>query len=93
MSSSFHSFDPLNYTWRDQGSVSFDKAYRINVRDLKNQTSGDAHILFGDTLVRAKMFYAAPTPVQELRLNKFLKVKPLSYKEVQMYICNFIPLW
>ena len=76
-------------SYRDQGSVSFDKAYRINVRDLKNQTSGDAHILFGDTLVRAKMFYAAPTPVQELRLNKFLKVKPLSYKEVQMYKGGF----
>lgn len=75
--------------YMDQGSVHMDKAFRINVRDLKQQNSGDAHILFGDTLVRAKMFYAAPTNVKALRLNKFLKVKPLSYKEVQMYKGGF----
>lgn len=72
-------------SYRDQGAVQFSKTARINVRDLKSQTSGEAHILFGDTLVRAKMFYAAPTSVKELRLNKFLKIKPLSYKDVQMY--------
>lgn len=75
--------------YMDQGQVSFDKAYRINVRDLKSQDSGDAHILFGDGLVRAKMYYANPQPVKELRLNTFLKVKPPSYKEVQMYKGGF----
>jgi len=75
--------------YMDQGQVSFDKAYRINVRDLKAQDSGDAHILFGDGLVRAKMFYANPSSVKELRLNTFLKIKAPSYKEVQMYKNGF----
>lgn len=81
--------DSTFQSYRDQGNVSFDKARRINVRDLKNQDSGAAHILFGDGLVRAKMFYADPTTVSNMRLNAFLKVKPLSYKEVQMYKGGF----
>lgn len=81
--------DATFQSYRDQGNVSFDKARRINVRDLKNQESGAAHILFGDGLVRAKMFYADPTTVANMRLNAFLKVKPLSYKEVQMYKGGF----
>jgi len=75
--------------YMDQGQVSFDKSYRINVRDLKAQDSGDAHILFGDGLVRAKMFYANPSSVKNLRLNTFLKIKAPSYKEVQMYKGGF----
>lgn len=81
--------DATFQSYMDQGSVSFDKAFRIDVRDLKSQASGAAHILFGDGLVRAKMFYAAPVSVDNLRLNVFLKVKPLSYKEVQMYKGGF----
>ncbi len=75
--------------YMDQGQVSFDKSYRINVRDLKAQESGDAHILFGDGLVRAKMYFANPASVKNLRLNSFLKIKPPSYKEVQMYKGGF----
>ena len=81
--------DATFQNYMDQGNVTFEKSSRINVRDLKAQPSGAAHILFGDGLVRAKMFYAAPTSVKNLRLNAFLKVKPLSYKEVQMYKGGF----
>lgn len=81
--------DSTFQSYQDQGNVTMDKTNRIDVRDLKSQDSGESHILFGDALVRARMFYADPVSVDNIRLNSFLKIKPLSYKEVQMYKGGF----
>jgi intracellular multiplication protein IcmO len=48
----------------------------INVRDLRNQSSGEAHMLYRDTTSRLKMFYANPKLTQETRVNTFLEIKP-----------------
>ena len=63
-------------TYMDNKSSSFEKRARIDLLDLKEQTEGEAHIFFKSKIVRARMFYANPTPVKRLKLNQFLKVEP-----------------
>lgn len=67
----------------DSGNINYSKNYRINPRDLKAQGPGEAHILFGDNLVRAKMFFANPKQSNEYLLNSFLQIKPPTYEEVR----------
>jgi intracellular multiplication protein IcmO len=61
--------------YSDTRSSSTEKRGRIDLLDLKDQVAGDAHILFGSRIVRARMFYADPKPVARMRLNQFLKVE------------------
>lgn len=64
----------VSNTYLDNKSSSFEKRARIDLLDLKEQTEGEAHIFFKSKIVRARMFYANPTPVKRLKLNQFLKV-------------------
>lgn len=68
----------------DQGNVSFENKERLSSRDLKSQGPGEAHIIFGDTLIRAKMFFANPVIVENVQLNTFIKVKAPSYEKVKL---------
>ena len=63
-------------SYMDTKSSSFEKRARIDLLDLKDQTEGEAHIFFKSKIVRARMFYANPKPVKQLKLNQFLKVEP-----------------
>ncbi len=63
-------------SYLDTKSSSFEKRARIDLLDLKEQTEGEAHIFFRSKIVRARMFYANPTPVKQLKINQFLKVEP-----------------
>lgn len=63
-------------SYMDTKSSSFERRARIDLLDLKEQTEGEAHIFFKSKIVRARMFYANPTPVKKLKLNQFLKVEP-----------------
>jgi intracellular multiplication protein IcmO len=63
-------------SYMDTKSSSFEKRARIDLLDLKEQTEGEAHIFFRSKIVRARMFYANPKPVKQLKLNQFLKVEP-----------------
>ncbi len=63
-------------SYMDTKSSSFEKRSRIDLLDLKDQTEGEAHIFFKSKIVRARMFYANPKPVKQLKVNQFLKVEP-----------------
>ncbi len=63
-------------TYMDTKSSSAEKRARIDLLDLKEQREGEAHILFKSRIIRAKLFFANPAPVQYMRLNQFLKVAP-----------------
>ncbi len=63
-------------TYMDTKSSSFEKRARVDLLDLKDQSEGEAHIFFRSKIVRARMFYANPKPVKQLKLNQFLKVEP-----------------
>lgn len=65
-------------SYMDTKSSSYEKRARIDLLDLKEQTEGEAHIFFKSKIVRARMFYANPKPVTQLKLNQFLKVEPPS---------------
>ena len=69
----------------DEGNIGFETRSRINLLDLTGQKSGESHIIFGGTLVRAKMFYADPTKVNELIVNEFLEIKPMTIEELNKY--------
>ncbi len=62
--------------YMDSRSASSEKRARIDLLDLKEQTEGEAHIFFKSKIVRARMFYANPAPVERMRVNQFLKVEP-----------------
>ncbi len=61
--------------YMDSHNAQMEKRSRIDLLDLKEQREGESHIFFKSRIVRAKMFYANPKPVRELRLNQFVKVE------------------
>lgn len=64
--------------YMDSRSASSEKRARIDLQDLKEQREGEGHIFFKSRIVRARMFYANPQPVERMRINHFLKVeKPI----------------
>lgn len=63
-------------SYLDTKSSSFEKRARVDLLDLKEQTEGEAHIFFKSKIVRARLFYANPKPVKQLKINQFLKVEP-----------------
>lgn len=60
--------------YMDTKSAQLEKRSRIDLLDLKEQREGEAHVFFKSRVIRAKMFYANPKPVEEIRLNQFIKV-------------------
>ncbi len=71
--------------YMDSRSASSEKRARIDLLDLKEQTPGEAHIFFKSRIVRARLFYANPLPVERIRMNQFLKVeKPISRVLIDM---------
>ncbi len=62
--------------YMDSRSASSEKRARIDLLDLKEQREGEAHIFFKSKIVRARMFFANPQPVERMRINQFLKVEP-----------------
>jgi intracellular multiplication protein IcmO len=66
----------MSGAYLDSKSSSFERRARVDLLDLKEQTEGEAHIFFRSQIVRARMFYANPKPVKQLKINQFLKVEP-----------------
>lgn len=60
--------------YMDTKGAQLEKRARIDLLDLKEQREGEAHIFFKSRIVRAKVFYANPKPVIEIRLNQLVKV-------------------
>ncbi len=61
--------------YMDSRSASSEKRARIDLQDLKEQREGEAHIFFKSRIIRARMFFANPPPVERMRINHFLKVE------------------
>lgn len=78
--------DSFTNSYLDTKSSSFEKRARIDLLDLKDQSPGEAHIFFKSKIVRAKMFYAAPSPVKVLKLNQFLKVEAPSDDYLRTFV-------
>lgn len=64
----------LSGGYMDTKSAQLEKRARVDLLDLKEQALGEAHIFFKSRIIRARMFYANPPPVKEIRLNQFVKV-------------------
>lgn len=67
--------DSMTQTYMDTKSASVDKRGRIDILDLKDQVSGDAHMFFRSRIVRARMFYANPKPAKRMQVNQFLAIE------------------
>jgi intracellular multiplication protein IcmO len=61
--------------YMDSRSASSEKRARLDLQDLKEQREGEATIFFKSKIIRARMFFANPEPVERMRLNHFLKVE------------------
>lgn len=81
-----YNMDPGNLTggYMDMNNASIERRHRIDLLDLVEQAEGETHVLFKSTIVRAKMFYAAPRLADEFRLNHFIKVKPPKPEDMLM---------
>lgn len=75
-------------TYMDSQNAQMEKRSRIDLLDLKEQREGESHIFFKSRIVRAKMFYANPRPVRELRLNQFVKVEVPAESMLQELVSN-----
>lgn len=60
--------------YADTKSAQLEKRARVDLLDLKEQREGEAHIFFKSRIVRARLFYANPPVVKEIRLNQFVKI-------------------
>ncbi len=63
-------------------TIEFEKTDRITERDLKNQDSGEFHIINRDDFARGRSFYANPKKLKSLRVNSFIRVEPPEFEEV-----------
>lgn len=70
----YESKGTLGSGWSDQRQARVERRKRINIRDLVSQKPGQAHVIFGDEIVRCNLFYADPKEVSEAVLNKFMIV-------------------
>jgi intracellular multiplication protein IcmO len=71
-----------NYQMGQNASVSMED--RGSIEDLRTQLQGEAHIIFKRSMVRARMFYAAPVKPERMRLNHFLRVEPPAATDIAM---------
>jgi intracellular multiplication protein IcmO len=60
--------------YADNLQTRIERRKRITIRDLVDQKPGEAHVMFGDLLVRCKLFYAEPKESPEYRINRMLMV-------------------
>ncbi len=60
----------------DQKSTRIETRKRINLRDLVDQSPGQAHVIFGDELSRCAFFYYDPFEAFAAKLNQFLMILP-----------------
>lgn len=71
----------LAVSYRGGTGAQASQSPRIIIEDMKNQREGEAHIFFRAQIVRARMFFANPKPVQRMQLNQFLRIdKPVTRK-------------
>lgn len=66
----------LTPTYQDRMDAALERRDRVDWLDIVEQAPGEAHVLFESKLLRMNMIYATPEPLEYLRLNRFLEVKP-----------------
>lgn len=69
--------------YKDNLEARVETKKRISVRDLANQKPGQAHILNGDVLSRAQLFFANPKDARSTQISRFAMVNEPSEEVVQ----------
>ena len=64
----------LSGFYRDAASATYERRARIDPLDLRAQATGEAHILRGIAIVRARLFYPGAFRMAAYRLNRFVPV-------------------
>ena len=62
--------------YRDNLQAQVEKKERIEFDDLKSQTEGQAHVMFGTNVIRATLFFANPPQCRYIRFNRFIGIEP-----------------
>lgn len=68
--------DSLSGAFRSNQTARIERVKRIELQDLQRQIEGEVHIIVKANIIRARMFYAAPKPAADYRLNHFVRVLP-----------------
>lgn len=63
----------LSGFYRDAASATYERRARIDPLDLRAQATGEAHILRGIAIVRARLFYPGAFRMAAYRLNRFAR--------------------
>ena len=75
--------DGWNYDddgYRDNFKASIERQSRIDIRDLMEQTEGEAHLIWNGQLVRANMFYVNPDLKSLVKISRKIQMKPMEEK-------------
>ncbi|MDX2027890.1 MAG: TraM recognition domain-containing protein [Alphaproteobacteria bacterium] len=64
----------MNMPFYDERGASYQNRQRVDYDHLRGQREGEAHLLFGDWAVQARMFHAVPERVKALRVHRLLPV-------------------
>jgi len=77
----------VNYALNE--GTNYEEVNRISFSDLKGQGPGEMHVLFQNSLVRAKAFYADPVSSLrrerlKLRANHFIEIRRPNVTEIEM---------
>lgn len=64
----------MTNNYLDSKNASVEKRSRIDLLDLRDQREGDAHIFFRSRIIRARMFYANPSPPSKMQVNQYLSI-------------------
>jgi len=61
----------LSGLYRDAASATYERRARIDPLDLRAQATGEAHVVRGTAIVRARLFYPGAIRLAAYRLNRF----------------------
>lgn len=80
--------DSMLDTYRTENQARTERISRVDLLDFKEQIEGEVHIMIKSEIIRARVFYAAPTLCAETRLNHFIGIDTPSDDMIESWRVN-----
>ena len=73
----------LSNYYHDNAAAGVERRNRIDLRDIRDQREGQAHVFYGSEIIRANLYFAEIPTAREYRINRFVQVLPLTADQIQ----------
>ena len=81
----------LSNYYHDNAAAGVERRNRIDLRDIRDQREGQAHVFYGSEIIRANLYFAEIPTAREYRINRFVQVLPLTAEQIQASQDRFKP--